>query len=71
MEERISDEDYELARVVCTAQQFRSMALWRRGFGWKAIAMTMDIDRSTARQHVKAGVKRLANAQRDLLDEAA
>lgn len=65
---RITDEDFELARKVCTAQQVRALNLWRRGWGMRAIAETMDLDRSTVRQHVRAGNRRIAAAKR-LCDE--
>jgi DNA-binding CsgD family transcriptional regulator len=60
----LSDEEFELARAVCTRQQVRALNLWRRGYGARAIGAIMDLDRSTARQHVRAGLRRLAAAKR-------
>jgi len=56
---RLTDHEWETARQVCTDKQILALDLWRRGAGYRRIGQLLDIDESTARQHIKRGRKRL------------
>lgn len=56
---RLTAHEWATARQVCTQKQQLALDLWRRGASWKRIGVLMDIDRSTAREHVKRGYKRI------------
>lgn len=59
---RLTTHEWNIARNVCTDKQILALDLWRRGAGSKRISLVMHIDPSTARQHVRSGRKRLADA---------
>lgn len=65
---RLTEVEWELAQQVCTRRQLDALGLWRRGAGWKRIALTLGIDPSTAKGHVRAARKRVDEA---LLESAA
>lgn len=56
---RLTDREWATANQVCTERQVLALDLWRRGASWKRIGLLMDIDRTTAREHVQRGYKRI------------
>lgn len=56
---RLTDREWATAKDVCTERQVLALDLWRRGAGYRRIGDLLDIDESTARQHVKRGRRRL------------
>lgn len=56
---RLTTHEWAVALEVCTERQQLALNLWQRGAGWKRIGLLMDIDPSTAREHVKRGRKRI------------
>lgn len=58
---RLTDHEWAVARQACTARQITALDLWRRGAGSKRISLVMGIDPSTAREHVRRGLKRLSD----------
>lgn len=55
----MSQADWEIAKIICTQQQLRALNFYRRGYGKRLIGVNMNIDPSTARQHVRAGLRRI------------
>jgi DNA-binding CsgD family transcriptional regulator len=58
----LSREEWELAKKVCTPKQLEALDLWRRGVGKRRMGDLLDIDPSTARDRVRAGLRRLGRA---------
>lgn len=56
---RLTDHEWATAQQACTQKQILALDLWRRGASWKRIGTLMDIDRTTAREHVQRGYKRI------------
>lgn len=56
---RLTDHEWATAQTVCTRAQLKVLDLWRRNAGYRRIGQLLDIDESTARQHVKRGTRRL------------
>lgn len=56
---RLTAHEWDVAQTVCTKKQRLALDLWRRGAGYRRIGQLLDIDESTARQHVKRGYKRM------------
>lgn len=59
---RLTAHEWATAQAVCTEKQILALDLWRRGAGYRRLGQLLDIDESTARQHVKRGYKRIQMA---------
>lgn len=56
---RMSDEEWLVAKEVCTPRQLAAMHHRRQGMSWRRIGRVMGLDPKTVRDHVEAGSKRL------------
>lgn len=68
LEVRLADEEWNIAQRACTPAQLEALTYWRRGFGYKRIALALKIPRDAARGRID---RALANIDRALEDAAA
>lgn len=59
---RLTQTEWQIAKQVCTPRQLAALDIWRRGAGAKRIALILDIDESTAAQHIRRAHRRIARA---------
>lgn len=59
MKYELSATEWSLAQEVCTARQAQVLNYARRGWGARSIAATLDLDPSTVRHHLEAGMKKI------------
>jgi DNA-binding CsgD family transcriptional regulator len=62
----MTDEDWELAREVCTQKQLQVLAWHRKGYGYRTIALMFDLSPGTVRDRVKRAQQLLERASRDV-----
>lgn len=68
MSDRMSQREWEVARLVCSPEQLVVMNYRVRGVGWRRLERMLGIPVSTLRSRDEAGKKRL---ERALLRDAA
>lgn len=66
MTERLTDEEWELARSVCTARQLQALAWHRQGYGYKRIAAILERDPASVRGLIARARRRLIAALEDV-----
>jgi DNA-binding CsgD family transcriptional regulator len=57
----LSPEELEAARVVCTARQRQLLGYYARGYGAQQVALALNLDKSTVRGGIAAGLKNIAH----------
>lgn len=62
---RLTAHEWQTARATCTDRQLEALDLWRRGWGYRSIATTLDIHPTTARGHVEAALHKLGLTLRE------
>lgn len=68
MKYELSGTEWQVAQQVCTARQVQVLNYARRGWGARSIGAALDLDTSTVRQHLDAGMRKL---KRELEKRAA
>lgn len=63
---RLSTHEWTVAKEVCTPRQIQVLDAYRRGWGAKRISKLLDIDESTAQEHIRRGLRRLGKALENL-----
>lgn len=63
----LSDDEWAVAKQVCTARQLTAMQYRRQGVSWRRIGRLMGLDPKTVRDHVEAGSRRLEQALEDAI----
>lgn len=58
----LSPTELELARRVCTDRQYHLLRLAQQGHGARAIALALNLDRSTVRSTLTAARRNIARA---------
>lgn len=64
---RLTPHEWQTAQTVCTPRQLEALDYWRRGFGYKRIAIVLRIPRDAVRGRID---RALANIDR-ATEEAA
>jgi DNA-binding CsgD family transcriptional regulator len=55
----LSGEEWLAVVSRCTEKQVQCLDLWRRGWGYKTIGITLHIHPTTAKAHIEAGLQHL------------
>jgi len=59
---RLTPDEWDVARRVCTPEQLEALDWWRRGAGYKRIGVVLGLGRDTARGRVERGLGRIRQA---------
>ena len=56
---------WELARSILTVKQYDALRLWTSGLGYDAVALSLGVGKSTARQRIVQSLHKLRRALRE------